>query len=238
MNLKGVYIFRTDSGVTLFSKKSIDLNEDFLSAFLAALREFFNSFSLGGLSTFGTDQFIFYIASTNNVTTALIIDQDDKSDKYFNLAFKICIQFYLHYNKYVESPTALLIPNIEYFGSDLEKIINDFSKEPERQQELIKLFKLSKSEDLECFDFINESQLFNIPLFLAVNNVTKRIFVIENPELGVQNRALYLVNKLATSYNQLNFKSEYDIRHISDIWDSERLITQISQILNRESNRL
>lgn len=237
MNLKGVYIFRTDSGVTMFSKKSIDLNEDFLSAFLAALREFFNSFSLGGLSTFGTDQFIFYITSTNNVTTALIVDQDDKSDKYFNLAFKICMQFFIRYNKHVES-SALAVPNVEYFESDLEKIINDFSKEPERQQELIKLFKLSKSNDLESFDFINEAQLFNIPLFLAVNNVTKRIFVIENPELGVPNRALYYANKLATNYNQLNFKSEYNIRHISDIWDSERLITQISQILNRESIRI
>ena len=236
MNIKGVYIFKSDSGVTLFSKRSIDVHEDLLSAFLAALKEFFSSLSLGEcLQTFGTENFIFYLASNDSVTTALIIDQKEKTDRFFNLAFDICNRFYAKYKSYIDSTNAILIPKGEEFEFDLIDMISEFNMQSEKQHELIKLFKISKSENLETFEFINENELFNLPLFVAVNYVTKRIYVIENPELPTSNRNLYLANKAATNLNQMDFKSKFSIRNVSDNWDSERLINQISQTLKKES---
>ena len=114
-------------------------------------------------------------------------------------------------------------------------ILNESDKRIEKQQELIKLYKLSKSNDLLPFEFINENQLFNQDLFVAVNVVTRQIFVIENAESNVSSRLLYLTNKAVTNLNQLEFKSEFAVRNVSDIWDFERLIGQITHILNKES---
>ena len=97
MGIEGVYIFKSDSGITLYSKKNVDVQEDLFSAFLSALKGFFNSFALGGLSSFASENYIVYLASNNNVLTALVVSNDDKSDKYFNIAFEICVEFFKEY---------------------------------------------------------------------------------------------------------------------------------------------
>ena len=235
MNIKGIYIFKSDSGITLFSKRILDIQEDLFNAFLSALKEFFNSLSLGGLSSFATEDYIFYLASWNNVSATLVVDQDEKSDKYFNIAYDLCSQFYNKFEKYVNSETALFIPNVDQFEQKVEEILSYSEVKIEKQQELIRLYKLSKSSELVPFEFINEHQLFNQDLFVAVNMVMKQIFVIENAESSVSARLLYLINKAVTNLNQIEFKSEFSVSNISDIWDFERLIGQITHILNKES---
>lgn len=233
LKIKGIYIFRTESGITLFSRRMLDVQEDLVSAFISALKDFFNSFSLGGLCTFASENYIFYLASEYNVSTALIVDKNDKSERYFNIAYKISRNFYYKYKHYLEKDISLQIPNIEEFDSVVNEVLAS-TQESEQQKELIKLYKFNKSEELQSFIFESESQLFNLPLFVAVNSVTRKIFVVENNEANISNRVLYLTNKAVSSLNQMDYKSKFKIRNISDSWDFERIILEISKILKDE----
>jgi hypothetical protein len=62
MDIVAVLLFKSDSGSTLYSRKSKDVQEDLFSAFLTALKSFFSDFALGGLSTFASEEFIVYLA--------------------------------------------------------------------------------------------------------------------------------------------------------------------------------
>ena len=234
MLIQGIYIFKSDSGITLYSKKIVNINEDILSAFLSAIKDFFKSLSLGGLSTFSSDNYIFYLASYSNVTTAIIINRENKNDVYFNLAYQISIEFFKKYESHVLSEESLFIPNVEAFDESIGHIIANLSKISQKQKELIGIFKLAKSGELEQIDFVNEMQLYNMSLFVAINFITKNIFVIEQSEANVPSRLLYLANREVNRLNQNEYRSEFKIRNISDPFDFERLITHINHVLNYE----
>ena len=238
MGIEGVYIFKSDSGITLYSKKNVDVQEDLFSAFLSALKGFFNSFALGGLSSFASENYIVYLASNNNVLTALVVSNDDKSDKYFNIAFEICVEFFKEYKSVVESRNAVNVKNKERFDVILDNILSKSEELSTTQQELIKLYKVSSNGDLELLDFINEDHLYNQNLFIAVNFVTKQVYVVENSELSPSNRLLFLAGKAVNELNQKEFKSEFTVRNVSDPWDLERIIDQIKNLLTGESIKL
>ena len=235
MNIDGIYMFKGDSGIPLYSRKTVHVEEDLFSAFLSALKGFFQSFSLGGLSSFSSENFIFYLASANNVLTAIIVDNKFKSDKYFNLAYKICSEYYKNFKDIVDSSSSIISPSKSQFDPILDEIIDSFESDSEEQKELIKLFKVLKAGDLEEFNFESEESLFNLPLFIAINYVTKQIFVIENSEEGVSSRLLFLANKSVTNLNQKELKSEFSVRNVSDPWDLERVVQIISKLLVGES---
>ncbi len=235
MPIKGVYIFKADSGITLFSKKKVDVQEDLFSAFLSALKGFFSSFELGGLSSFSSETYIFYIATVNNVLTALIVDSKFKSDKYFNLAYDISVQFYNDYSKFVDSKNAITVPGAENYSTKLDDLIAQFEQNDSGPQELINLFRITSSGELESFEFINQDNLFREELFIAVNLVTKKIFIVENDQQNVSSRKIFFANKAASKLNQESYKSEFSIRNVSDSWDLERIIEMISRLIKKES---
>ena len=72
---------------------------------------------------------------------------------------------------------------------------------------------------------------------MAVNLITKQIYIMENDE-NVSNRILFFANKLATNLNQREFRSEFEIRNISEPWDIERLIDQFNNLLSGENIKL
>ena len=188
MSLKGIYIFKSDSGITLYSKKKVDVQEDLFSAFLSALKGFFSSFALGGLSSFASENFIFYIATAHNVLTALIVDNKAKSDKYFNLAYDISVKFYDTYKSLVDSKVGIKIPNKEQFDNVLDEMVTAFESSEPVQLDLIHLYKVTNNGDLVTFVFSDEDQLFKEELFVAVNVVTKKNYIVENSELCVSCR--------------------------------------------------
>ena len=235
MSLKGIYIFKSDSGITLYSKKKVDVQEDLFSAFLSALKGFFSSFALGGLSSFASENFIFYIATSNNVLTALIVDSNAKSDKYFNLAYDISVKFYNTYKSLVDSKVGINIPDKEQFDILLDEMVSSFESSEPVQLDLIHLYKVTNAGDLVSFSFSNEEQLYNEELFITVNLVTKKIFIVENSEQGVPSRKLFLANKSASKLNQDEHKSEFEVRNVSDPWDFERIIDMISKLIRKES---
>lgn len=237
-NIAGIYLFQADSGISLYSRKTVNVEEDLFSAFLSALKQFFNSFALGGLSTFASENFIFYLASGNNVLTAIIVDNKNKSDRYFNLAFKINTEFYNQFKNIVDSKFSVKAPNKELFDPVLDKTLAQFDKTPEEHQELIKLYKVLSSGELEQFSFFSERQLYELTIFVAVNFVTKHIFVVENYEESVSSRLLFMASNAVSNMNQREFKSEFAIRNVSDPWDMERVIQQISKLLRGEALKI
>ena len=117
MIIKGIYLFKADSGITLYSKKDSDISEiheDLLTAFMSAIREFFTSLELGGLSAFSTENYNIYYVCVNNIATVLIVNQQDKSDKFYRLSYEICSQFFSRYKKYLISDISLNIPDVEH----------------------------------------------------------------------------------------------------------------------------
>ena len=234
-HIQGVYIFKADSGITLYSRRTLGIEEDLFSAFLSALNGLFCCFSLGGISTFASENFIVYLASANNVLTSLIVDNDHKSDKYFNLAYEIGNQYYKKFASSIDKKTSIMAPPKDQFDGLLDQIISNFDKFSVEQQEIIKLFKINSNGDLEIFEFLDEKQLYSQSMFIAVNYITKQIFIIENVDSNVSSRQLFLANKAISAMNQRDLKSEFTIRQVSDPWDFERVVGQITRLLKRES---
>jgi len=235
MDVDGIYIFKADAGTTLYSRRTKNVHEDLFSAFLTALQGFFSDFALGGLSSFTSDNYMIYLASSNNVLTSLIINKEQKSDKYYNLAFEISCQFYTEFKTTIDNPISLTLPNKNQVDSILESVFEEFEKLSEVQQEIVKLYEIDAQGELAIFDYINEEQLYNLSLFVAVNFVTKQIYVIENVEEGVSSRKLFLANKSVTNLNQREFKSQFTIRNVSDPWDFERVVEQVSNLLSKDA---
>lgn len=234
MDFDGIYIFKSDSGTTLYSRQAKDVQEDLFSAFLTALKGFFSDFALGGLSSFASDNYMIYLASASNVLTSIIVNNELKSDKYFKLAYEISFEFYEHYKEIIDKKVTFILPKKEEFDLILDKIVEDFDKKTEIQKEIIKLYNIDSNGDLEMFDFINEEQLFGLPLFIAVNFITKQILVIENADENVPSRKLFFASKQTSKMNQHEFKSQFQIVNVSDPWDFERIVEQISKLLARE----
>jgi hypothetical protein len=231
MDIVGVLLFKSDSGSTLYSRKTKDVQEDLFSAFLTALKSFFSDFALGGLSTFASEEFIVYLASTNNVLTSIIIDKKAASDKYFSLAFDISDAFYKSHKSVVDSQSPIISDDAINFDKKLDVILENFDKVVETQREIIKLFQIETTGDVNQFDFVDSDHLNELSAFIAINLITKHIFIIENSE-DVPNRILFFANQFASNINQREYKSEFVIRNISEPWDVERLIDQFANLLS------
>ena len=235
MPIQGIYIFKSESGVSLYSEKMLDVHEDIFSAFLSAIKAYFKSLSVGGLLSFSTEYYIFYLSNFNNISTTLIVDLQEKErsdNKYFSLSYDICEQFYKDYKKYVNSEITPVIPNVNDLNSKITNLISKNEQIIEKQQELIRLYKLSKSGELEQFEYQNERQLQNENIFVAVNNVTKKIYVVENSEYDIPGRLLYLANRGVTNLNNSYYKSQCSINNVSDHFDFERIVGVIDYLLS------
>ncbi|MFW9930280.1 MAG: hypothetical protein ACFFD1_12870 [Candidatus Thorarchaeota archaeon] len=230
MNIEAVFIFKSDSGTSLYSRKKNDLQEDLFAAFLSALKSFFNDFKLGGLSSFSSDNYIVYLASSNNVLTSILVDKKFVSEKYYSLAYQISKEFYNRYKNIIESQNPIIDSSHIKFDQYLDNLLQNYDVITESKKEIVRLYKINQDGEIESFDYINKDQLRTLSLFLYINSVTKHIYILENSE-DVPNRQLFFANRSASNLNQRNFKSEYLIQNISEPWDCERLIGQIDGIL-------
>ena len=128
------------------------------------------------------------------------------------MAYEICIAFYSSYKQVVDSKNAVHVPNKENFDIVLQNIKDKYDDEVVVEQELIHLYKVTKTGELESFNFQNEDQLYNLNLFVALNFVTKQIFIVENPQNSPSNRLLFLAGKAISELNQKEFKSEFSVQ--------------------------
>ena len=218
----------------MYSKTKYGIQEDMFSAFLSALKGFFSSLALGGLSSFSSDDYIIYLATSDNVLTSLIVNNANKSDKYYTICYQICKSFYENYKSIVKDNSPFWVPNKENFDIILEDLLANFDHSSSDIQRIVSIYNVDTNELLVPIEFKNKAQLFSLDLFFVVNSITKKIYIIENSERNISSRLLYLANKASTTLNQKVFRSEFTIQHISDPMDFERIIGNISKILKNE----
>ena len=236
ISIKGIFIFKSDSGITLYSKKLVDVQEDLFSAFLSAIKVFFNNLSLGGLLSFSSENYTFYLATENNCLTAIVVDNKNRSDKFFSLAYEISVQFYKSYQTFVDSKNVFNIPNKDQFDIILAKLISKFDETSSQiPKVMIRLYNVSENGELEPFEYSCDKQLFEKEIFIALNLITKKIYIIENAFKDVPRRKVFLATRSVDNLNQKEYKSEFHITHVTNEWDFERITEMIHKLLKRES---
>lgn len=72
MDIRDILIIHNESGLPLFAYLQDDLDENLISGLLTAIGEFTKEISLGGLSSFTTDEKSVYLVVRNFITVALI----------------------------------------------------------------------------------------------------------------------------------------------------------------------
>ncbi|MFW9991716.1 MAG: hypothetical protein ACFFD4_06625 [Candidatus Odinarchaeota archaeon] len=105
MQIDGIIIFDSVSGLPLFSKLVDDKIDDTLfSGFASAIRQFSDQLSLGGLSSFVTEEKIIFLAARSRIITAIIAPVDLEYKKVYSLAYRIGEKFEQTYELVEEVP--------------------------------------------------------------------------------------------------------------------------------------
>ncbi|OLS26883.1 MAG: hypothetical protein HeimC3_06400 [Candidatus Heimdallarchaeota archaeon LC_3] len=233
MVITAILILHSESGINLFSQKLKNLQEDLFSAFLSALKGFFNTLSLGGLSSFTTEDYVVFLVSKKNILTSVIVEKKDYSEKYFSLAFNISNSFLNKFKKTLERPNGIFNLSAVKSGFDplLNEILEEFqiNRDHKPSEEIIRLYVMETTGKLKKVLFTGIDQLFLIPLLIVVNFITKKIFVLENDQ-NTSGRSLFYANRELTNLNQREFKLEFEIINISTPWGCEQIIYQVNSI--------
>jgi hypothetical protein len=102
MQIDGIVIIDSVSGIPLFSKLD-NIDSTLFSGFVTAIRNFSSELSLGGLSSFTTEEKNIFLAARMRVVTAIIAPTDLEFQKVYSLAYKIGESFEEMY-EITESP--------------------------------------------------------------------------------------------------------------------------------------
>ncbi|MHA2333519.1 MAG: hypothetical protein ACXAEU_15960 [Candidatus Hodarchaeales archaeon] len=244
MSIDGIVIFDSVSGLPLFSKVD-KVDSTLFSGFLAAARKFFSQLSLGGLSSFSTEEKVVFLAVKTRVITAIITSGNLDNVKGYKIAYEISEKFENDY----DLPKFSLTPDTDNFigfTSNLDKILSkeDQFAEPagkEHESEVslesrllvktIYLYTVNKQGDVISIDSDVTPFLSSYPVLIIVNSIIKRIYILENDE-DISNRLLFFASKAATKINNKQWKSEFQVRNVSDPLDCQRLIDQVKTLIN------
>ncbi|MHA1909622.1 MAG: hypothetical protein ACW98Y_20145, partial [Candidatus Thorarchaeota archaeon] len=93
MDIQGVVIFDSKSGIPLFSKLERGLDASLFSSFASAITHFSRELNLGGLASFTTEEKRIILASKENTTTALITPTRKEFQEAHSLALEMGRQF-------------------------------------------------------------------------------------------------------------------------------------------------
>jgi hypothetical protein len=118
MEIDGVIIFETESGIPLFSRLPSDVDPELFSSFISAFGHFSGEMTLGGLSLFATDEKVVYLAKGEKIITALIAPKKPEFDVASQFASDLGNQFEGRY----EIPDLIQPKEFDEFA----KIADDF----------------------------------------------------------------------------------------------------------------
>ncbi len=93
LDIEGVVIFETKSGIPLYSKLKEDIDPSLFSSFVAAIGHFSNELKLGGLSSFSTEEKVIFLAASDRTITALITPKRSEYQVAYQLAANLGNQF-------------------------------------------------------------------------------------------------------------------------------------------------
>ncbi|MCY3414422.1 MAG: hypothetical protein INQ03_22435 [Candidatus Heimdallarchaeota archaeon] len=93
MQVDGIIIINSYSGLPLYSKLDSTINDTLFSGFISAIRNFAKEISLGGLSSFNTEQMNVNLVARNKVLVALLSAKDVDIEKATAYAFTLGERF-------------------------------------------------------------------------------------------------------------------------------------------------
>lgn len=93
MDIEGVVIFETATGIPLYSKMKGKTDPSLFSSFVSAIGHFSKQLKFGGLSSFTTDEKVIYLASRDKTITALITPKKKEYQEAFSLASELGRKF-------------------------------------------------------------------------------------------------------------------------------------------------
>lgn len=93
MDIEGIVIFDSASGVPLFSRMKTKIEPSLFSSFISAVGHFTKELQFGGLSSFTTEEKVIYLAPRENIITALIAPKKKDYEIAYSLANELGRQF-------------------------------------------------------------------------------------------------------------------------------------------------
>lgn len=242
MQIEGVIIFDANSGLLLFSKIDESVDSTMFSSFVWSIKEFFSELSLGGLSSFTTEENTIFLASKLKIITAMITTGNPDYKKGYYTAFNICDTFESSY-EIIDSGIADL-SKYSGFSSKLEEILVAFTSiegqdtpkksledptRPELHEKTIHIYTVNLQGDPIAISLDNKTDLSSYSVLIIVNTIIKRVSVLENRK-DVSSQLLFYANRAADRLNNQHWKSEFQTQHISDPFDCENLIDQAKSL--------
>jgi hypothetical protein len=126
MDVEGVVIFDAKSGIPLFSKLDKGIDPSLFSSFITAARHFSSELSLGGLSSFSTEEKVIFLATRGKTITALISPKTQEFQETYELACELGDQFENRYEVNDESAAKDYLGFTPVVNEILKKVENPF----------------------------------------------------------------------------------------------------------------
>ena len=121
MEIQDILFLHNESGLPLLSYFKDDLDENLLSGLLTAIKEFIKELSLGGLSSFTTDEKSIYLVGRNYCTVA-VISQDHDFQRIYSLAYQLGELFESNYD--LSHMKVIDTSKYEGFKDSIEKVLS------------------------------------------------------------------------------------------------------------------
>ncbi|MHA2297314.1 MAG: ADP-ribosylation factor-like protein [Candidatus Hodarchaeales archaeon] len=234
MQIDGVIIFDSVSGLPLFSKVDESIDSIMFSGFITAIRTFSTHLSLGGLSSFTTEEKRVFLAAKTRIITAMIISGDLEFKQGYSVAYEISEKFEDTYEVQIHGGTDLYA--YREFNSKLNEILSnnpfliqdaEVAKpvQPKWEEKIIHAYSMNQQEELVPINIDNQVDLSSYPVLVIVNTIIKRIYVIENGD-DLSSQLLFSASRAANNINSQLWKNEFQVRDVSDPLDCESLIDQ------------
>ncbi len=119
MDYKGIIIINLYSGLPLYSKLDSSIDETLFSGFLSAIRNFANEISLGGLTSFRTEEMNVNLVVRNKVIVAVISSKQIPFEEINSFGYKIGERFEREFEISDFNPN---LDNYNRFGEILDEM--------------------------------------------------------------------------------------------------------------------
>ena len=123
MDIDGLTVIQAQSGLPLFSKLNHSIDETLFSGILTAIQNFANELSLGGLSSFTTDEKTIFLTNREYITIAVIAPKELDFKKVYSLAYSIGEKFEAMYD--LTNIASINTEQFKSFHSVVDRLLNE-----------------------------------------------------------------------------------------------------------------
>ncbi len=171
MELEGILIMHAESGLPLFSKLKDNIDDVLFSGLLTAIKSFINELSLGGLSSFTTDENNFYLIGRESITTCLISKKNLDFKEVYSLAVEISTEFEKMFGLELEG--QIDVNHYTKFQKTLDSILNKQANEIPFDIKVAEFVKKEFGENISYQPKLKNNEGKYITIDLLVDNGSK-----------------------------------------------------------------